>query len=235
MKADDIFKTAFRTRYGHFEWLVMPMGLSNNPATFQKTMNRIFGHLYDVSAVVYLDDILIYSETVEDYIVKLREIFSLCRQHPLVAISEAHRPYLLGKEVIVKTDHKPLVWLQNQPARQVRWVIKLQELNFKKEYLPGKLNCVAEYLSRQPAVSPRCSDCAKKIKEYDPQQDQASLGAELQLIDLAKDSARQKRVMEECPIAFGWSSWRSPYHRKNKKTLQLTHSDHGCKKLRKNL
>ena len=57
------WKTSFRTRYGSFEFLVMPMGLTNAPATFQHFMNDIFQDMSDIFMVVYLDDILVYSES----------------------------------------------------------------------------------------------------------------------------------------------------------------------------
>ena len=62
-----------------------------------------------------------------------------------------HHGVCLSQEAIVKNDHKSLVWLQSQPffsSRQVRWVMKLQEFNLKIEYLPGKLNNVADYHSQ---------------------------------------------------------------------------------------
>ncbi|XP_018408408.1 PREDICTED: uncharacterized protein LOC108784179 [Nanorana parkeri] len=62
MRAGDEWKTAFRTRYGLFEYLVMPFGLSNAPATFQFFINYIFRDLLDICVVIYLDDILIYSD-----------------------------------------------------------------------------------------------------------------------------------------------------------------------------
>ena len=117
----------------------------------------------------------------------------------IVALTEAYRPYVSGTEVAVKTDHKPLIWLQKQPTlspRQVRWITKLQELNLKIEYLPGKLNCVADYL--QPAVSPKCSVCAGRILDYDPGEPMAEVTAiegqsvDIHLLDLKGDTGRQR-------------------------------------------
>ena len=56
------WKTAFRTHYGSFEWLVMPFGLTNALAAFQRYMNDIFSDLLDVNVIIYLDDILVYSD-----------------------------------------------------------------------------------------------------------------------------------------------------------------------------
>jgi len=56
------WKTSFHTRYGSYEWLVMLFGLTNAPAAFQRFVNSIFTDLLDVCMVVYLDDILVYSE-----------------------------------------------------------------------------------------------------------------------------------------------------------------------------
>ena len=63
----DEWKTAFQTCYGSFEWLVMPFGLTNAPAAFQCFMNDIFSDLLDVSVIIYLDDILIYSNNPADH------------------------------------------------------------------------------------------------------------------------------------------------------------------------
>ena len=62
IREGDEWKTAFRTRYGHFEYLVMPFGLANAPATFQACINRALAGLVNVTCIVYLDNILIYSD-----------------------------------------------------------------------------------------------------------------------------------------------------------------------------
>ena len=62
IREDDEFKTAFRIRYGQFEYRVMPFGLTNAPATFQAYMDAALGPLLDDFIVCYLDDILIFSE-----------------------------------------------------------------------------------------------------------------------------------------------------------------------------
>ena len=63
MAPEDIHKTAFTTRYGLFEWTVMPFGLTSAPSTFQRAMNSLFHDLLDQGVVVYLDDVLIYAKT----------------------------------------------------------------------------------------------------------------------------------------------------------------------------
>ena len=82
---DDVAKTAFRTRYGHFEWLVLPFGLTNAPASFMHLMHRVFRDLLDRGVVIFLDDILIYSKTADEHEALLREVFTRLRQHQLFA------------------------------------------------------------------------------------------------------------------------------------------------------
>ena len=68
------WKTAFRTRYGHFEYLVMPFGLTNAPATFQSYINSALREYLDDFCVAYLDDILIYSKTLEEHVTHVRKV-----------------------------------------------------------------------------------------------------------------------------------------------------------------
>ncbi|GJR07641.1 reverse transcriptase domain-containing protein [Tanacetum coccineum] len=82
---DDIPKTAFRTRYGHFEFTVMPFGLTNAPAVFMDLMNRVCKPYLDKFVIVFIDDILIYSKTKEDHEVHLGLVLELLRKEKLYA------------------------------------------------------------------------------------------------------------------------------------------------------
>lgn len=83
MKDTDRYKTAFTTRYGTFEWLVMPFGLCNAPSTFQRVMNNVFFDLLDHGVLVYLDDVLIYSKTLAEHHALLDKVFTLLEKHQL--------------------------------------------------------------------------------------------------------------------------------------------------------
>lgn len=85
IKKGDEWKTAFRTRYGHYEFLVMPFGLTNAPATFQGFIQYIFRDLIDQGVVAYIDDILIYSKTLEEHERLVAEVLSRLAKHNLAA------------------------------------------------------------------------------------------------------------------------------------------------------
>ena len=81
----DTPKIAFRTRYGHFEFVVMPFGLTNVPVIFMDLMNRIFSAYLDRFVVVFVDDILIYSPSEEEHREHLRIVLQILRHHQLYA------------------------------------------------------------------------------------------------------------------------------------------------------
>ncbi len=81
----DIHKTAFNTRYGHYEFLVLPFGLTNAPATFMHLMQSIFMEYLDKFVIIFLDDILIFSKTRELHEQHVRQVLDILRQHKLYA------------------------------------------------------------------------------------------------------------------------------------------------------
>ncbi|QRV84430.1 Transposon Ty3-G Gag-Pol polyprotein [Ceratobasidium sp. AG-Ba] len=83
IKEGDEWKTAFKTRYGLFEYLVMPFGLTNAPATFQHFMNDIFRDILDIYVIIYLDDILVFSKNKEEHEQHVREVLSRLQRHNL--------------------------------------------------------------------------------------------------------------------------------------------------------
>ncbi|KAI3494637.1 hypothetical protein L1887_40554 [Cichorium endivia] len=106
---EDIHKTAFRTRYGHYEFLVMPFGLTNAPAVFMDLMNRVCRPYLDKFVIVFIDDILVYSRSKEDHEQHLRLMLNLLKEQKLYAkftkcefwIREVHfLGHVVGKEGI---------------------------------------------------------------------------------------------------------------------------------------
>lgn len=85
IKQGDEWKTAFRTRYGHFEYQVLPFGLANAPATFQAYINAALAEKLDIFVIVYLDDILIYSENPKDHVDHVKWVLDRLRKHSLFA------------------------------------------------------------------------------------------------------------------------------------------------------
>nr|GEZ93066.1 putative reverse transcriptase domain, aspartic peptidase domain protein [Tanacetum cinerariifolium] len=82
---DDIPNTAFRTRYGHFEFTVMPFGLTNTLAIFMDLMNRVCRPYFDKFIILFIEDILIYSKTQEKHVEHLRMVLELLKKEKLYA------------------------------------------------------------------------------------------------------------------------------------------------------
>lgn len=81
MKIQDRYKTAFQTHHGHYEYLVMPYGVTSGPASFQHEMNTMLAPILRKFAVVFIDDILIYSKTWEEHLSHIQQVFEILQHH----------------------------------------------------------------------------------------------------------------------------------------------------------
>lgn len=86
IKEKDILKMAFKTRYGHFEFLVMSFELTNAPATFMDLMNQIFKSFLDILVIVFIDDFLVYSRSEEEHANHQRAVLQMLQQCKLYAM-----------------------------------------------------------------------------------------------------------------------------------------------------
>lgn len=120
----DVEKTAFSTEEGHFEYLRMPFGLKNAPATFQRVMDNVLTGLTDEHCLVYLDDIIVHASSIEEHDVKIRKILKRLRKYNLKL--QPDKCEFLRKEVAylghiitdkgIKPDPKKITAVQNFPT-----------------------------------------------------------------------------------------------------------------------
>ena len=147
MKEGEEWKTAFRTRYGHYEYLVMPFGLTNAPATCQALINNVLRHHLDETVVAYLDDILIYSENEEEHVRHVKEVLECLKKAGLLLKPEKcefHKKkveflgYTISTEGVQMSADKIESILQWPTPRTVKEVQAfLGFLNFNRRFVEG--------------------------------------------------------------------------------------------------
>jgi RNase H-like domain found in reverse transcriptase/Reverse transcriptase (RNA-dependent DNA polymerase)/Integrase zinc binding domain/Chromo (CHRromatin Organisation MOdifier) domain/Aspartyl protease len=147
MKKGEEWKTAFRTRYGHYEYLVMPFGLTNAPASCQALVNDALREYLDIFTVAYLDDILVYSKSYEEHVQHVTKVLSALEKHGLrvnLEKCEFHkqRVEFLGSIITTKgvlMDPKKVEAVQTWP--QPKTVKELQSFlgfaNFYRRFIEG--------------------------------------------------------------------------------------------------
>lgn len=147
IKKGDEWKTAFRTKYGLYEYLVMPFGLTNAPAVFQRMMNSIFSDMLDVFLVVYLDDMLIFSPDEQSHIRHVRAVLQRLKHNKLFAKLEKcefHKPsvtflgYVVSGEGVAADPEKVEAinkWPTPKKLKDVQAFLGFA--NFYRRFIPG--------------------------------------------------------------------------------------------------
>nr|GEV35300.1 hypothetical protein [Tanacetum cinerariifolium] len=174
---DDIPKTTFRTRYGHFEFTVMPFGLTNAPTVFMDPMNRVCRSYLDKFVIVFIDDILVYSKTREEHEVHLGLVIELLKKEILYAKFFKCEFWLREVEFLIHVIDKYGIHVDpskiNAKSKTFDWgeeqenafqtlkgklydapVLSLPDDRKILYYHPGKVNIVADALSRKEKVKP---------------------------------------------------------------------------------
>jgi hypothetical protein len=179
VKEEDIPKIAFRTRYGHYEFLVMSFGLTNMPAVFMDTMNRVFHDYLDQFTVVFIDDILIYSKTSEEHKEHLRKVLERLRIEKLYAKLEKCEFWLdnvsflehviTGKGVAVDPEKMKVVveWARPTSVFEIRSFSGLA--GYYRRFIEGfsKLSGPLTALTRKNARfvwTDKCEQCFQELK-----------------------------------------------------------------------
>ncbi|WJX45504.1 hypothetical protein P8452_32379 [Trifolium repens] len=161
VREEDVQKTAFRSRYGHYEYLVMPFGVTNAPAIFMDYMNRIFHTFLDKFVVVFIDDILIYSKDEEEHEEHLRLVLQVLRDRKLYANPSKCEfwmktvnflGHVISEEGISVDPAKietVLAWKQPQTVTDIRSFVGLA--GYYRRFIEGFAKIVASCLTCQKA------------------------------------------------------------------------------------
>ena len=146
--SDDGSKTAFLTLRGHFEYLRMPMGIKNTPATFQRLMDVVLKGMHGSEVFVYLDDIVIHSETLEEHETKAKRLFNRRREAHLklqpdksefLRTEVAYLGYIIGRDRVKHNPAKIAAIINFPQPRTVRAIRQFLGLaGYTKEKLPEK-------------------------------------------------------------------------------------------------
>ena len=163
----DVPKTAFRTRYGHFEFVVLPFGLTNAPATFMQLMQDVFRPYLDDFAVVFLDDILIYSRTEREHMDQVKKVLLKLREHKLFA--KASKSDFFKQSIdflgyVITADG--ITMDSNKVKAIVEWPSPLKNITDVRSFL-GLAGYYRRFVKGFSKLSSPLSELLKKEKAFD--------------------------------------------------------------------
>ena len=177
VQESDVPKTAFRTRYGHFEYLVMPFGLTNAPAAFMDLMNRVFQPYLDRFVIIFIDDIQVYSGSTEEHSEHLRIVLQTLRGRQLYAkLSKcqfwldkvAFLGHVISDEGVSVDSHKIEAVLNCKPPKNVSEVRSFLGLTgYYRKFVEGFSRIAAPLtkLTRKDVKYDWVDACQKSFEE----------------------------------------------------------------------
>ena len=179
MNPDDIPKTAFNVEHGHYEFLRMPMGLKNSPSTFQRVMDNVLRGLQNVICLVYLDDIIVFSTSLQEHMINLGKVFQRLRdsnfkiqmdKSEFLKLETAYLGHIISKDGI-KPNPEKIQAIQNYPLPQTPKQIKqfLGLVGYYRKFIPDfaritkpMTQCLKK--GRKISADSTFVDCFKKCK-----------------------------------------------------------------------
>jgi hypothetical protein len=146
MEPSDIPKTAFNVENGHYEFLRMPMGLKNSPSTFQRVMDNVLKDLQNVICLVYLDDIIVFSTSLQEHMINLEKVFQKLRESnfkiqmdksEFLKLETAYLGHVITREGI-KPNPEKIVAIQKYPIPKTPKEIKqfLGLIGYYRKFIP---------------------------------------------------------------------------------------------------
>lgn len=179
MHPDDVEKTAFNVEYGHFEFLRMPMGLKNSPSTFQRVMDNVLKGLQNEICLVYLDDIIVFSTSLQEHIINLEKVFQRLRESnfkiqmdksEFLKLETAYLGHIISKDGI-KPNPDKISAIKKYPIPKTPKEIKqfLGLLGYYRKFIPDfarttkpLTQCLKK--GRKITLDPEYVNCFEKCK-----------------------------------------------------------------------